>query len=488
MLNIEKPSVFAHPISAVVFMQDHHSEPFQQLVAAPPRHPAQIVTWDQKLTLYYKFQSQQVLWFTFQVQAPDGSAVTVASSLIEVKNAVNINSQFPVTTPELEVVGTLTITCEEDVESKKKVYLVLKGKNLEDLDTFSKSDPYFYLFKKHEGGWAKIHESKVVKDNLNPEWEPVVMDYLHFCYADERTEMKIQCFDFDTQSESDYIGECTFRSGDLRPGVSFILTNPQKNQNRPTGQILVHQFDKIEESSFIDYLRQGMSMNLTVAIDYTSSNGLPSERTSLHFCGGEEPNEYCQAIEAVGKILSQYDSDQKFALLGFGGEPAWLSGVSHCFALNQFQDNPYVRGYEQVLRTYQETLTEIVLSGPSYFSELIRYQISLCEKTGPSVYHILLILTDGDVHDYQETVDMIVRASSYPMSILIIGVGHECFTQLKLLDADKKELVDSRGTKAERDIVQFVPFRQFAGKLKALAREALMEIPTQLMEYKKKHH
>lgn len=53
-------------------------------------------------------------------------------------------------------------------------------------------------------------------------------------------------------------------------------------------------------------------------------------------------------------------------------------------------------------------------------------------------YHILLILTDGVIHDLEATIDVIVESSALPVSIIIIGVGDEvmkfvlCFVLLFL--------------------------------------------------------
>jgi len=53
------------------------------------------------------------------------------------------------------------------------------------------------------------------------------------------------------------------------------------------------------------------------------------------------------------------------------------------------------------------------------------------------LYHIILILTDGDVHDMDETVDIIVSMSHLPVSIIIIGVGTEDnFEKMEKLDGD----------------------------------------------------
>ena len=38
-------------------------------------------------------------------------------------------------------------------------------------------------------------------------------------------------------------------------------------------------------------------------------------------------------------------------------------------------------------------------------------------------YYVLVIVTDGKLNDYDETVELIIRASSLPLSILFVGVG-----------------------------------------------------------------
>lgn len=74
---------------------------------------------------------------------------------------------------------------------------------------------------------------------------------------------------------------------------------------------------------------------------------------------------------------------------------------------------------------------------------------------------MLLVLTDGVVSDMAETRTAIVRASRLPMSIIIVGVGNADFSDMRLLDGDDGTLRCPRGVPAARDIVQFVPFRDF---------------------------
>lgn len=79
----------------------------------------------------------------------------------------------------------------------------------------------------------------------------------------------------------------------------------------------------------------------------------------------------------------------------------------------------------------------------------------------PQQYFILLIITDGVISDMEETRHAVVQASKLPMSIIIVGVGNADFAAMEFLDGDSRVLRSNTGEEAARDIVQFVPFREF---------------------------
>eukprot|EP00343_Euplotes_focardii_P003941 CAMPEP_0205818164 /NCGR_PEP_ID=MMETSP0205-20121125/25427_1 /ASSEMBLY_ACC=CAM_ASM_000278 /TAXON_ID=36767 /ORGANISM="Euplotes focardii, Strain TN1" /LENGTH=109 /DNA_ID=CAMNT_0053110187 /DNA_START=687 /DNA_END=1012 /DNA_ORIENTATION=- len=100
------------------------------------------------------------------------------------------------------------------------------------------------------------------------------------------------------------------------------------------------------------------------------------------------------------------------------------------------------------------------------------------------MYHVLLILTDGDIHDMPITKDIIVEGSEYPLSIIIVGLGENSFDKMIELDGDDVILRNTRGEPTKRDIVQFVKFNEFRHKSKqALAEEVLEEVPEQVISY-----
>ena len=81
-----------------------------------------------------------------------------------------------------------------------------------------------------------------------------------------------------------------------------------------------------------------------------------------------------------------------------------------------------------------------------------------------------------------QTIDLLVNNCNLPISIIIVGIGNAEFTNMVRLDGDNG-LYNSKGKKAPRDIVQFVPFRDVGMNPDALARELLAELPGQVTQY-----
>lgn len=108
-----------------------------------------------------------------------------------------------------------------------------------------------------------------------------------------------------------------------------------------------------------------------------------------------------------------------------------------------------------MMDAYRESLKNVTLYGPTFFRpvlEKIISEIKLRVKT-LDVYHVILMLTDGCIHDMRETIDLIVEASELPLSVIIVGIGNADFKNMEILDADEFELTDSFKQKAKRDIV-----------------------------------
>jgi len=241
-----------------------------------------------------------------------------------------------------------------------------------------------------------------------------------------------------------------------------------------------------KEYHFIDYLKGGMQLALSIGIDFTGSNGDPRDETSLHNITKGQPTQYERAIRSCGEIVAYYDYDQLFPVYGYGAILPGNKDVSHCFNIN-YTNDPNINTINNVIQTYKGILPNIHLSGPTFFAPLINQMINSIKYSSNTsqVYHILLILTDGIINDMEDTIDAVVEASFLPMSIIIVGIGMNDFSNMDILDADDNPLYDRRRRKARRDIVQFVPFYKFQNDSQKLSEEVLEEIPYQVVEHYK---
>ena len=240
-----------------------------------------------------------------------------------------------------------------------------------------------------------------------------------------------------------------------------------------------------KDIDFIDYIKAGVKIKLSIGIDYTESNGLPNNPNSLHYLG-PNLNDYEEAIKQCGMIVAYYDYNQQFPVYGYG---ALLDGdnrpedVNMCFNVN-FQQSPEIYTIDNVLAEYRKSFNRIRLAGPTNFYPLIRNVVNnIKNERNPLIYHILLILTDGVINDLYQTIDVLVEGSFLPLSVIIIGIGNDHFQEMDILDGDVNPLVDTKGVIRMRDLVQFVPYNKFRNNSTSLAEQVLEEVPRQIIEY-----
>ncbi|XP_024038672.1 E3 ubiquitin-protein ligase RGLG3 isoform X2 [Citrus clementina] len=232
--------------------------------------------------------------------------------------------------------------------------------------------------------------------------------------------------------------------------MSYAGSSAHHNYQRPQQATrFADNYNTLDE--VISALREAglESSNLILGIDFTKSNEWTGKysfnRKSLHAISNIR-NPYEQAISIIGRTLSPFDEDNLIPCFGFG-------------------------------------------DGPTSFAPIIDAAIDIVEASNRQ-YHVLVIIADGQVTrnpdtpagrlspQEQATVNSIVAASHYPLSIILVGVGDGPW--------DSVQQFDDNIPQRAFDNFQFVNFTKIMSENKetskkeaAFALAALMEIPLQ---------
>ena len=276
------------------------------------------------------------------------------------------------------------------------------------------------------------------------------------------------------------------------------LCSSKKTQTSEAGQRfqrIPDRFETIEEVQ--KALRQeGLeACQLIVGIDFTKSNMWTGEHTfngkftdtasvgidavftgqSLHSITGP-PNPYLTSLSLIARTLESFDDDQLIPGYGFGDE---TTGMTSVFSFHP--GNQPSTGLQSLVQRYRELVTHVQLSGPTSFAALIRQAMRQVYDSGMQ-FHLLLILADGQISSScrQDTMQAIVEASMFPISIVLIGVGDGPWETMHYFDDE----LPSR----QWDNFQFVEFNRIMNgsasirdqrREASFALNALMELPDQ---------
>uniref|UniRef100_A0A1D1XIW8 E3 ubiquitin-protein ligase RGLG2 n=1 Tax=Anthurium amnicola TaxID=1678845 RepID=A0A1D1XIW8_9ARAE len=272
------------------------------------------------------------------------------------------------------------------------------------------------------------------------------------------------------------------------PSTSYSTGQPN------TGRRLERKYSRIaDDYKSLDQVTEALakagleSSNLIVGIDFTKSNEwtgkISFNHQSLHRIG-DIHNPYEQALSIIGRTLSAFDEDNLIPCFGFGDASTHDQDLFSFYA-----DERPCNGFEEVMSRYRELVPQLRLAGPTSFAPIVEMAMTIVEQSGGQ-YHVLLIIADGQVTrsvdtlaghlscQEQKTVDAIVKASEFPLSIVLVGVGDGPWDMMKEFDDN----IPARSF----DNFQFVNFTEIMSKRVPQSRKetefalaALMEIPSQ---------
>jgi hypothetical protein len=380
----------------------------------------------------------------------------------------------------------ISLICEQVASCNDIVTLRIETRKNKKMRTFSKNNPYVLISKCSEAGRSlPVYKGETVPKCYQCVFRQFEIPLQVLCNGDLDIPIDITIVDNHVSRPDVPIGTCSMSLRSFMENLNQAINITDK-KGKKVGEVIVREVQIYKKPTFIDYLRSGLHINLITAVDFTGSNGNPSQPTSLHYLSSQM-NQYELCINAVGQVICPYDTDQMFPMYGFGG---FFNGrTDHCFPLT-FGPDPCCQGLEGMLAAYRNSLQRVQLSGPTYFAPIIKAATSVAVESFNTTrtYTILMIITDGVINDFRETTDAIVEASNGPLSIIIVGVGTADFSDMDRLDGDDVVLTSSTGQKCARDIVQFVPFSKYLKQNGVgLSSEVLAEIPDQVIKFCQSH-
>lgn len=398
--------------------------------------------------------------------------------------------------------GTLVVFWRRLTKDPLVYKMDLKCKDVKDIETFSKSDPYLKIMKpkkekgqvkdgKELGGddWELVYRTEHKTDDLNPDFGSFTVDPTLLCNNNAEQCLKFQIWDYAKGGEDkhEFIGEGFFTLAELKGGRREVQTVDVKGKN--SGLVILQNFEEERVYFMEDFMKSGLTLALVAVVDYSSSTGDTTSPSSLHFAEKGKHSRMEEAITAVGDILFKHDTDQRVPIYGFGASFPSL-GIKE-------QNNFFrVTGKElkQQVATSGKTMAEIYKSALPFVNQsepsIMASSISGLSKwvSNPRdkndyLYCLALIFTDGHITDIKETIDALVVASKAPISIIIVGVGEGDMKWMSFLDGDGNGLRNSQNQESVRDLVEVIEFSKLKGKPTSLERAIIDELPAQILAY-----
>ena len=345
-----------------------------------------------------------------------------------------------------------------DTQKEKDIQLFFETKNKEELNSvisysIQKDNKIIYKSPFCNSSYIK-QTDKISLNLLLPEFE---ISFYNKNYDEQKIAIKTEEF-LEKKSKS----------------VTIDLPDTEKLDIN----ISLEKFEKI---SLIKLKKEGLNINLSIAIDFTGSNGNPNYSDSLHYIKDGFINNYEKSIRACCDILSVYNKNDEYDVYGFGADVNNI--FSECFNINNNEDSK-IKGIENIIKEYKNTVNTVDFSGGTYFAPVIKSINNKIKLNNNNLnYNVLLIISDGIIDDIYEVINTIIESAKLPLSIVIIGVGTNVNCDMKRLNGENGKLISSKGECLEKDIVQYVHFNDYNENIEKLTQEVFRYIPQQIKDY-----
>lgn len=114
-------------------------------------------------------------------------------------------------------------------------------RNLPDMDFITITDPFLLIYRKNSSGvFTQCGQTEQIDNTLNPTFARSIRVAYYF---ERKCYYKIEAYDYDSPSKTNYIGECEFELGylvgSLKKMLELKLEDKKSNGNKHRGEVLL---------------------------------------------------------------------------------------------------------------------------------------------------------------------------------------------------------------------------------------------------------
>ena len=230
-------------------------------------------SWKKTFTHEYRFEEQQPIKFEVYDWDTDDKGVTKKLKNQDLIGRFETSMASVVSSKQFSAVlrskqnrgaGRIIVLTEEVSANKEVARIHFAAKDLDKKDTFGKSDAFMVISKSSpmmngQMTFAKVHETNVVKNSLNPSWDSFEISLKTLCNGDYERPIQFDVYDWDSGSDNDLIGSFTTTFSKLKVAMieqtEFKVIHPgkaaKKKSYKDSGKVYLKYLDIQIEPTFL---------------------------------------------------------------------------------------------------------------------------------------------------------------------------------------------------------------------------------------------
>lgn len=401
---------------------DYSSSTFTEIGRTSSIFSPQEKRWDSLIQVTYSFGHKQILRFSIldMLNNPIIQTDVALGYLLKSK-------PYRLIFPDSE--KALLITINQLKESDETFTFLLNAEKVDKKDIFGKSDPFFIIFKMTQQGWKEVYKSEVIKNTLNPTWKEFQLKSHEIGALCSDVAMKIEVWDWDRNKTNDFIGATSLNLIQLfTANAEFELINKKKQKKehyKNSGVLRVYKALIERKFSIVDFFQSGNRIDFIVGIDFSQSNGLFYNKSSLHYINSGSETIYERVIKEFGSLIEVYAKDQWAQMFAFGASTFDSRQVNDFTVLfEQRPGNDSVLSFDGLLQTYKSTVCLIEPAQTVKLYGLVQYIINKVTMTpNGQIYSVCLFLICGTVKDMCMIKELLLGIGNLPVNFIFIEMG-----------------------------------------------------------------